>query len=427
VRFGRADPLAKPRASKAGRPLWWVAGLSLSLLAVVAGLAWYVTRPDPYVAPRPDHSGPRVDPGAATSALDDLTAAVERGDTGAATELAADDAAATAQLVALATNADLLHVEDFTLRYVDEASGISPDGTWTAAVDATWAFGGFDAAPSRTEVLVTFRLDPDDPDHVQIVSVGGGDRRSPVWMQGPVAVRRTPRTLVLVAGDPKQLDDYQRVAEAAIPYVTRVLTSWRPRLVVEVPADRAGLEAALNVEPGVYSAIAAVTASPDGLLTPDAPLHVFVNPEVFDRNSVQGDRVVMSHEATHVATRAPESMGPQWLVEGFADYVALRGINLPTSRTAAQIIRQVQKQGVPPSLPDEDDFSGTEAHLGAAYEAAWLVTVVLADRGGEAALVRFYDAADGGDSLVGPLRDGFDWTEQDLVTAWQQRLEDLAG
>jgi hypothetical protein len=405
-----------------------VAGLSLSLLAIVAGVAWYATRPEPYVAPRPDHTGPLVDSGAATTVLEALTAAVEHGDTTAAGKLAADDdAASSAQLVALAGNAGLLDVEDFTLRYVDEDSGISPDGTWTAAVDATWAFGGFDEAPSRTEILVTFRLDPDHPDRARIVSVGGGDRHSPVWMQGPVAVRRTPRTLVLVAGDPSQLADYQRVAEAALPYVTRVLTSWRPRLVVEVPADRAGLEAALDVEPGVYSAIAAVTASPDGLLTPDAPLHVFVNPEVFDRNSVQGDRVVMSHEATHVATRAPESLGPKWLVEGFADYVALRGIGLPTSRTAAQIIEQVRRQGVPPSLPDEADFGGTEAHLGAAYEAAWLATVVLAERGGEAALVRFYEAADGGGSLVGPLRDGFDWTEEDLVRAWQQHLEELAG
>ena len=403
-----------------------MAGLSLSLLAIVAGLAWYATRPDPYVAPRPDDTGPRVDSGAATAALEALTTAVESGKSGAAADLAADDAASTAQLVALATNAELLRLRDFTLRYVDEASGISPDGTWTAAVDATWAFGGFDPAPSRTEVLVTFRLDADDADRARIVSVGGGDRRSPVWMQGPVAVRRTPQTLVLVAGDPEQLPGYQRVAEAAIPYVTRVLTSWRPRLVVEVPADRAGLEAALAVEPGVYSAIAAVTAAPDGLLTPDAPLHVFINPEVFDRNSVQGDRVVMSHEATHVATRAPESMGPKWLVEGFADYVALRGIDLPVSRTAAQIIRQVRRQGVPPSLPDGEDFSGTEAHLGAAYEAAWLVTVVLADRGGEAALVRFYAAMDGGGPLAGPLRDGFDWSEQDLVRAWQQRLADLA-
>ena len=77
---------------------------------------------------------------------------------------------------------------------------------------------------------------------------------------------------------------------------------------------------------------------------------------------------------------------------------------------------------MPPALPDEDDFSGTEAHLGAAYEAAWLVTVVLAERGGEAALVRFYEAADSGEPLAEPLRDGFDWTEADLVRAWQQRL-----
>jgi hypothetical protein len=228
-------------------------------------------------------------------------------------------------------------------------------------------------------------------------------------------------------GAPDELADYQRVTEAAIPHVTRVMTSWQPRLVVEVPADLAGLEAALQVEAGAYASIAAVTAPPDGLLTPDAPLHIFVNREVFSRNSAQGDRVVMSHEAAHVATRAPESMAPKWLVEGFADYIALRDIDLPPSRTAAQIIRQVRRQGVPPALPDQDDFSGTETHLGAAYEAAWLACVVLAERGGEDALVRFYDSANDGGPLDAALQEGFGWSERELVGAWQQRLRELAG
>jgi len=404
-----------------------VAGLSLSLLAVVAGVAWLATRPDTYVAPRPDPAGPRIAPEAAAAALEGLTAAVQDRDSDAARDLAAaNDAASSSQLVALAVNAGLLQVEDFSLRYVDEASGISPDGTWSAAVDATWAFGGFDDAPARTEVLVTFRVGSAQTEQAQIVSVGGGDQRTPVWMGGPVTVRRTPSTLVLVAGDPARLADYQRVTEAALPPVTRVLKAWQPRLVVEVPADLAGLEAALDAEAGAYASIAAVTASPDGLLAPDAPLHVFVNPEVFDRNSEQGDRVVMSHEAAHVATRAPESMAPKWLVEGFADYIALRGIKLPVSRVAAQIIEQVRRQGVPQALPDQDDFNGAETHLGAAYEAAWLVCVVLAERGGEDALVRFYDQADGGGPLTGPLRAGFGWSERDLVSAWQQRLRELA-
>ena len=206
------------------------------------------------------------------------------------------------------------------------------------------------------------------------------------------------------------------MAEAAIPYVTRVLTSWRPRLVVEVPADLAGLEAALDVEPGVYSAIAAVTASPDGLLTPDAPLHVFINPEVFDRNSEQGDRVVMSHEATHVATRAPESLGPKWLIEGFADYVALRGINLPMSRTAGQIIEQVRRQGVPHArYPIRTTSTAPRRTWERRTRPRGWCSVVLAERGGEEALVRFYEAAGSGDPLVELLRDGFGWSERDLV------------
>ena len=37
----------------------------------------------------------------------------------------------------------------------------------------------------------------------------------------------------------------------------------------------------------------------------------------------------MSHEAVHVATEAARSTMPLWLLEGFADYVALRDVDLP--------------------------------------------------------------------------------------------------
>ena len=53
-------------------------------------------------------------------------------------------------------------------------------------------------------------------------------------------------------------------AEAAVPVVRDVLPQWRGRLVVEVPASEAGLDAALAADPGTYANIAAVTASVDG-------------------------------------------------------------------------------------------------------------------------------------------------------------------
>ena len=85
-------------------------------------------------------------------------------------------------------------------------------------------------------------------------------------------------------------------------------------------------------------------------------MHVFVNPDVFGRLRTAGAQVVMSHEAVHVATDAARSTVPLWLLEGFADYVALRDVDLPISTTAGQIIRQVRRDGVPEALPGPVEF-----------------------------------------------------------------------
>ena len=169
-----------------------------------------------------------------------------------------------------------------------------------------------------------------------------------------------------------------------------------------------------------------MTSSTDGSSAPDAPIHVFVNPDIYDRLGPTGAQVVMSHEAVHVATDAPNSSMPQWLLEGFADYVALRDVDLPFSVTAGQVISEVRRNGAPDALPGPAEFGSTDTHLGAAYESAWLACLVLADRGGEDDLVAFYEAMDDGAELNGELRSRFGWTERAFVEAWQQRLTDLA-
>lgn len=400
-------------------------GLSLFVALLVGVVAWVALRDDSYVVPQPPSATSGIEPGAATEALGALQAAVETRDSTAAAELAVrEDGTSRTQLGALVANARALEVEDFTLRYVDEASGVDPDGEWTAAVDVTWAFGGFDQAPSRAEVLVRFRT---GGDRLSIVSIGGGDRRTPVWMAGPVSVRRTPRTLVLVSGEPDRIATYQAAAEFAISVVGRVVTDWTARLVVEVPADAARLDEALGADPGEYAGIAAVTTAADGSLAPDAPVHVFVNPDVFDRLGRTGAQVVMSHEATHVATDAPSSLMPLWLIEGFADYVALRDIDLPLTTTAGQIIEQVRRDGPPQDLPAPADFDTADSKLGAAYEAAWLACVVLADRRGQESLVGFYEQVKEGTELAVALDGSFSWSEREFLAAWRARLKDLAA
>jgi hypothetical protein len=409
---------------KTGRPLWWVAGLSLFLVVAVGVVTWLAVVDDPYVAPAPPVTRSGPSPALATQALASFVRAVRSDDEDAARALApsGDDAAAD-RLAGIVANARAAQVMAFTLRYVD-AEGAYADGTWHAAVDATWRFAGFDRAPAHAEVLVALR---DDGDRVALTGFGGGDRVSPLWLSGPLQVRRTARTLVLVDGPADRARRYQAHATAAVPAVREVLPGWHGGLVVEVPRSQHALDRVLDADPGSYDQIAAVTTSDDGQLTPDAPVHVFVNPAVFDRLRPIGAQVVLSHEATHVATGAFVSPMPLWILEGFADYVALRDSDLPVARSAAQIIAEVRKHGAPHSLPSTDDFGTHTPGLGATYESAWLANRLLAQEGGEAALVRFYDDVDGGTPVGRAMEAEFGFGVPAFTRQWRALLQHLAG
>ena len=402
-----------------------MAGLSLSLLLVAGLLVWWLLDDEPYEATPPSEPVAQVRPALAAQTLRRFEQAVEDRDPASARELApAGDERAAALLAAVVDNARSLRVGDLSLRYVDEEGALAPDGSWPAAVDATWRFAGFDAAPARAEVTLRF---VDSGDRVALTGVGDDGNRAPLWLSAPLQVRRTAGTLVMAAGSAAQADAYARRATAAVPVVRRVLKDWRPRLVVEVPGSAAALDRALAADPGRYANIAAVTTTVDGSVDADAPVHVFVNPDVFGRLEPQGAQVVMSHEAVHVATRAATSDLPLWLLEGFADYVALRDVNLPLSTTAGQVIDQVRRDGPPDHLPGSAEFDTTTTQLGAAYESAWLACRLLAQTGGEGALLRLYRLVDGGRALGPALRATFEMTPAELTRAWRRSLSDLAA
>jgi hypothetical protein len=409
----------------AARRSWVLGGALTAVVVVVALVTYLLVRSEPYVAPAPSGAVPEPDPAGAARVLHQLVQAVSTASADGAAALApADDPQAADLLAAVAGNASALHLLDFTARYVDSVGAVDAAGRWQAAVDLTWRFGGFDRYPAHEEVLVGFESHAGT---VGITSFGGGDRRSPLWLSGPVEVRRSADTLVLAttASEADLLDGRARVA---VPVVRDVLPRWDGRLVVEVPASEPGLDAVLAADPGTYAQIAAVTASVDGTLTAQSPVHVFVNPEVYDGLDQVGGQVVLSHEATHLATRAPLTTGvPLWLLEGFADYVALHEVDLPIGTTAAQIIAQVRQSGAPDQLPGQADFDSSATHLGAAYESAWVACLVLADLGGRDALVRLYENVSKGGDLDQELSGLFGLTTAGLTARWRQRLEDLAA
>jgi hypothetical protein len=395
----------------------------VTALVVVLVAVFLATRDDGYVANPGDDARPRAEAAEAAGVLRDLEAAVAARDADAAAALAGGDSAAADRLRAVVANAEALDVADFTLRYVDETSAVSADGAWTGAVDMTWRFAGFDRDPVREEVLVGF--DGSGPG-ATLTRIGGGDRRTPLWLSAALEVRRDADTLVLVAGSAEDADRYARQARVAVPAVRRVLPAWPGGLVVEVPATASDLDSMLAAEPGTYAGIAAVSTSVDGTLTPSSPTHVFVNPELYAGLGPVGEQVVMTHEATHIATAAPVITGvPLWLLEGFADYVALRDTDLPISKAAGQVIAQVRADGLPSSLPGPAEFDSSATHLGAAYEAAWVACLVIVDAAGEDALVRLYEDVSGGQGLAETLAATVGLDEAALVDRWRDRLDEL--
>lgn len=416
--------LADQPPSRTGRPRWWVAGLSLS--AVLALIVAVLTLRDDE---HPVDSVPPVvrtaSPGEAAAALQALEDAVAEGHEEAAAGLAPeDDAGAGALLAAVVANAEALGVRTFDLRYVDQVGAVAPDGSWSAAVDVRFAFAGFDARAAGGEMQVAFAPDHDG---TAIVRLGGGGDYTPIWLAGPVQVVRTARSLVLVDGSRRETREVARRVRRAIPVVRRVLPQWQPSVVVEVPGTAAELDAALDSPPGTYAGIAAVTTTVDRSNDSDSPVHVFVNPDVTRRLRVDGAQVVMSHELVHLATDAATSPVDLWLLEGFADYVALRDVRLPLRTTAGRAIALVRRDGVPPRLPADGDFGTSAPDLEAAYELAWLACRTLVEQAGEDALVAVYGAASDGTPVADAVRTHAGLSLGELEDHWRADLRRLAS
>ena len=231
--------------------------------------------------------------------------------------------------------------------------------------------------------------------------------------------------MVAVAGT--SAGRYPRLVAGAVRQVSRVLPEWKGALLVEVPESREELDAALQSQPGQYDNIAAVTTTADGSLAPGAPVRVFVNPIVFGRLKDRGAQVVMSHEATHVATGATFASMPTWLLEGFADYVALDRAGVPVDLAAGQILARIRKEGLPDGLPTSEDLDPTANGLGATYEEAWLACRFLAQEYGGPAMVRFYRTVSDGASTQEAFRSVLGTTQRAFVAEWRADLGRLAG
>ncbi|KNB53075.1 lipoprotein [Streptomyces caatingaensis] len=253
-----------------------------------------------------------------------------------------------------------------------------------------YRLAGYDAAPVAVPVRLT-AVQRAGRWYVAGDDTAPGDRQ--LWEQGRVTVVRGAHGLVLGAG--QQTDLLRSVAglvDAAVPAVD---SAWKNGsfgpIVVEMPASLERMGALLGAPPSDYRGIAAVTTG-DGAGT---PARIVLNPEAYGALGDFGRRTVLTHEATHVATRdSTSSATPMWLSEGFADWVAYRRSGRTPRQVAPELARSVASSGPPRELPADADFgfTGEPGRLARAYEGGWLACRMVAERWGEAKLRAFYRA-----------------------------------
>ncbi len=372
---------------------------------------------------------------AAAALLDRLAVGLQQGSRADVVALARPgDTRARRELATLRSNVRALRIVGLGLHYAGEDPGAGPEaspagraatrGIWAADVRLTWRIGGFDRHVSRRHVALTLAGVGSRALFVTARTATLAQPATPLWMLGPVRVARTADALVVTgrAGP----EPYARLADRAVADVRRVVPDWRGRLVVEVPRDEQDLDRVLGASPGDYREIAAVTSTADGSTSTQSPSHIFVNPDVLDPLGPHGSQIVMSHEATHVATGAALSTMPRWLVEGFADYVALDHAGLPVDVAAREVLAGVRRTGPPAHLPGPADFAATNPRLGASYESAWLAVRLLGDRYGERRLLRFYRAADRAAAVERPLRSVLGTDLTTFTEDWRDELWRLA-
>lgn len=325
-------------------------------------------------------------------------------------------------------NADLVDVGPIEAEYVDSVPGALTDeevrrygeDAWLASVRLRYQLG-IDSGPSGHETALVITPDGDG---ARVAALGGHELRSPLWLTSRIEVRRSGNVTVINAGS-RPTNEFLGLASRAQRDVRATLPQWRGPLTVEVPRDKTGLDRTLAADAETYANIAAVTTTADGSVVPGAPVHVYLNPEVFSTLKQRGSQVVFSHEATHVATDASFSSMPIWLLEGFADYVALKPSGVPVQRAAAQVIKRMKQEGLPKALPTPEELQPTAEGLGATYEEAWLACRFIAGRWGESALVAFHAAVAGGQGVDAAMRAELGVGEPEFVRLWRADLEQL--
>ncbi|TDC62240.1 hypothetical protein E1200_26465 [Actinomadura sp. GC306] len=375
--------------------------------------------------PRPARAGEGTavfDPAQAAALLGNRARAVRSGDRAAflATVASAPAAFQDAQS-RMYGNLRRLPLERWEERVVAPQATDGETGTVVVRVEVRHRLRGFD----RGDVVRTRHLALTPRSGTWTVAGDGsphGFEDDPeIWDGGDLTVAEGRASLVI--GDAPGLAEVARRLDKAVPVVTGVVGGrWARRVVALAPADadRASALAGPGQRLDEVAALAAVTPSAGGARGED---RVVISPATFGRLNDLGRDVVLTHELTHVATGgARDRTTPLWLIEGFADYVGYLRTNVTVRSAAAELRREVAEGRVPSALPGADAFGAGSARLSQAYQESWLACRMVADRYGEATLVRLYRAA-GRNPEATALREVLGLTRVRFTALWRDYLK----
>ncbi|MFC9279857.1 hypothetical protein [Streptomyces collinus] len=283
------------------------------------------------------------------------------------------------------------------------------DAGSTADAELRYRIAGYDQAPVSVPRTLALSRTADGHWYVTADRPAGGAGQQ-LWDQGTVTAVKGAHSLVLGTGrSTGDLREYARLADHAVPAVSQEWgTRWSRRVVVLVPGSLSGMAGLLGSPASNYRGIAAVTTGEAGGSGKAPADRVVVNPEAYAMLGSVGKQVVLTHETTHVATRADTGAAtPLWLSEGYADWIGYLGTGRTPAEAAPELARAVQDGHVPQALPADKDFgfSGEPTHLAQAYEGGWLACRMIADDWGQAKLGAFYRAVGAHPRRAGAVED----------------------
>jgi hypothetical protein len=267
-----------------------------------------------------------------------------------------------------------------------------------ARVQARYRFRGQDASPVLARYSYTFALTRSG---WRIAGDGDGRFRGrddvEIWDSGPVRTVRSARTLIVHhPGQEALARRLLRVADKGYAQVGAAWTGrWERKAVILVPRDEEEAERLVGARN-----LARVAAVASSSVESGAAERVLGNRIVVNTDNVSGYsdlslQILITHEMTHVATRTLGDGVPLLLVEGFADWAALRPLGYPFRVTRPALAR-LGRAGFDGDLPSDAEFRGPQAAV--AYDEGSAFCLWVAETAGPAKLRALYRQFAGSES-----------------------------